>query len=717
MFETPLYLIAAGVGALIPLMLHLLRSKKVVTVPFPTVRFLQLAQRASSRRIRLEHILLWILRTVIMLLIGIAFAMPVLRSHGFRFMGRTPRDIAIVLDMSYSMGYQTGRDTLWDRALELAGDLIRQLEDRDRYALFVARQEPRALIAEPIHEQELGLGQLSGLRLGHDTSRLLPALDAAYNALRDVPMRRQREIHVITDNQRVPWDGLDEAPDFLDALRDDALSTLFVSLLGVTAPENITPVDVTLTPAVQFAGGGGRLSVALGHTGPPRETTVTVYINDREIARRSVMTGTSQASQLEFQLPPLPAGIHAGRVQVPADNLPVDDAFHFLVRVQDEWPVLVVGDEADTFFLRTALRAAGSDGFSVTWWRQGEWEPDTLHSFAALFLCNALPLPGQQVEAIERFVQRGGVLVIFPGLRAAPEDYRAWRSLPGLPDDVVDVPRLQSRRNLIWAEPGHPVLRGLAETVGAPVIALQRHLAWTSLADDAVPLILLGEAQPLLIERPYGLGRVALFAVGADRGWSNLPLTPFYLPLIAQFVEYSAGIDARPPHLWSRPLMPLDLLHPDPGAELSIIGPDGIPMPIRSIRQNGDTVNYVERMTAPGIYLRDTGQERRPLAAINMPRAESDLTPIDPETLKERLNLPRLHIATDADELAALLEEHRVGRAFGEWLLWALLALIPLEFIYANALARSRGLPGGPITVDMSGRVHRPAAVRAGGGS
>jgi hypothetical protein len=41
------------------------------------------------------------------------------------------------------------------------------------------------------------------------------------------------------------------------------------------------------------------------------------------------------------------------------------------------------------------------------------------------------------------------------------------------------------------------------------------------------------------------------------------------------------------------------------------------------------------------------------------------------------------------ESLRTLITEHRVGRTFGEHLLWVALALIALEFSCANILARS----------------------------
>ena len=91
-------------AAIIPLVLHLLQSNRTVRLPFSTIRFLKLAQKRSSRRIKMENFILWLLRTLVLLLLALAFAMPVLRTSDFgAFFGRSARDVALVIDNSLSL--------------------------------------------------------------------------------------------------------------------------------------------------------------------------------------------------------------------------------------------------------------------------------------------------------------------------------------------------------------------------------------------------------------------------------------------------------------------------------------------------------------------------------------------------------------------------------------------------------------------------------------
>ena len=263
MFLAPLFLIAAIVGATMPFFLHLMQNRKRLCLPFPTVRFLRKAEKNTSRRIRLENILLCLLRTLIMALLGTAFAMPMIRSGGMGWLGDAPRDIAIVLDNSYSMGYGVGKGTVWDKGIESAVAILEGLRDPDRFCIFLASDQPEAVFAEPVSNKQEGIARLRTLQPRQSSSRVVPAVNAAMKALLKADSQREHEIHIITDSQALPWRNL--ITGGLEA-QIEPKTAVFVSLLGVSAPENTAIVSVDLQPPVARKGAEMKAVVKLRRT-------------------------------------------------------------------------------------------------------------------------------------------------------------------------------------------------------------------------------------------------------------------------------------------------------------------------------------------------------------------------------------------------------------------------------------------------------------------
>ncbi len=732
MFGAPLFLIAAVIGVLIPLILHLLQKKRVVTQVFPTLRFLKIADKRSSSKIRLENFLLWLIRTAIMLLLGLGFAMPVLRARGLDFLGTAQRDIAIILDVSYSMTYLSTRQTAWDKAIETASLIIKGLESHDKICLYLAGDIPISIIAEPVSDHERALAQLDGLKPRFETSRMAEALTAAHDALKQAPQRREREIFILTDNQALPWRDFDEnTKEKEDKQQDgehsetpdsprsagkwnpasvDNRTAIFVAMLGVPAPANVTPGDIELTPPFMFAGKSSRLTARVDHSGGATETTVSLFINENEIARRHLQLDSEHSTS--FVIPPQAAGVHRARIETPNDNLPADNVFHFLLRVKDQLPSLCVGSEQDTVFLKAAL-TAGSDGTEPRRISADQLaDESSLAFYSCIFLVNALPLPGQIISALEQYAADGGLLVVFPGSRGSTDDYRAWSGLPGTPSEIRDYPNIERTRVLIWKQPQHPLLEPIHNSLAIPQISIQRSLAWETLASDAIELISAGEDRPFLLQRNFGKGGILMFSVSTDRSWSSFPLSPYYLPLMMQIVEYGARVGALLPFAWSSDSFVLNQALPTFSADSILLDPQSQAVPIRSTIQTGRAITYVAEMKEPGVYsMASRGSNAaEPALAVNFPREESDLSPIDPDQLRDLLKVSNLHIVTDQEALEQAIKEHRVGRTYGEYLLWIAALLIGLEFYYANRLFRNKPNLSSQLGVTSSGKLSGHAA-------
>jgi hypothetical protein len=713
MFLAPLFLIAAGVGAAIPFILHLMQNRRRVRMPFPTIRFLKLAEKNNSRKIRLENFLLWLLRTLIMISLGAAFAMPMFRTGGFAWLGETPRDVAIVIDASYSMGYQVQGEAVWNKAIESAVVILEGLREQDRFCIFLAREQPEPIIAEPIADKQEGIARLRALQLGESESRILPAVSGAMSALLKTDSQREHEIHIITDNQALPWTSPAQAAVGAEI---DHKAAVFILLLGVSSPENTAISGLELQPPVARQGSEMRALASLRRSGAATDSTLSLFVNDREISRKHVPASEIHSAEHSFTLPLLEAGVHTARIQIPDDNLPADNSFYFLVRVQEQMPSLIVGNDAETLFLRTALRTGYGNENAIESITPNKITEKPLSRYSSVFLCDALPLFGQAIGALETYVKAGGVLVIFPGISAKPDAYASWNCLPGMPLSPEDLPLSQRNRTLTWDQPQHSLIRTLREGIGIPTVAVRRKLTFDKVHASAKPIVSMGANQPFLLEREFGAGHVLMFSVAADRTWSDFPLSPFFLPLLIQCADSGVGAGPKAPFDWATEWLPLSERFPDWNALQSLIGPSGQPVSVRASVLEGRNILNAENLTQPGFYsLKPTnGDEPTPVLAINLLREESDLTQASEVDIRRQMGAKQIALAHDLETLRTRITEHRVGRTFGEHLLWLALALIALEFSCTNILGRAAAGKKEKPSSPLPGSVPLPKPAESG---
>ncbi len=732
-FLNPFFLWAMS-AALIPLVLHLMQRRRVVKIPFSTIRFLKLAQQKSSNRIRLENFLLWLLRTLTLLFIALAFSLPILRITSFRqLMGSSRRDVAIVMDVSYSMDYVSGKKKVWDTAKNCAISIIESLSHGDRVCIFLADDDVTPLIEQPTKDFEMALAQVKAMDIQTTASQLKPAVVAACTALKESG-GREREVFIITDGQKLPWEKFQKSTQAIaePETAEESVSTnssahsqwnakimypnttFFVVATGVTAPENSAPMSIEIQPKLLMAGTSARLSVQVSHTGRPQSISTALVIDEMEISRRSMVVEEGTANNVIFPLPSLPKGIHTAKIETSSDGLIIDNIFYFLLHIREKIPVLCVGTKKDMFYLIHALNPGGS----LSAIEMKRVDTDNLgenvnpNTYSCVFLCNVVPLPGQSLVALEHYVRQGGLLVLFPGDRGNPADYESWSCLPALPRVIKDIQPDDQRQLLRLVKPGDPIFTGMQLPPGAiPTITVKREIQWNKLEATAEPIIKMSNENPFLLRHKVGKGQMLCFSVSADRRWSNLPLSPFFLPIIHQIVQFGASAGKEPLFIWtSRNLNISNLLPVRPGT-VELFGPSDESITIEQLKSGNEITLNVENISIPGIYYLSNSESPspKPFMAVNVMRNESDLSLVDLQKIPSLIGSKKIMVAENKETLLQLVKKHRVGRPLAEQLLWLAFILGIFELFVANKTSQKTRTLSEQLVIEPTGRVHGKA--------
>ena len=105
------------------------------------------------------------------------------------------------------------------------------------------------------------------------------------------------ELHIITDNQALAWDSFSAggSAQWDPSIVEDN-DGVFITLLGVSAPENIGPAEIELLPPIGRPESNAEVTTTLTQTGVNKPSTVTIFINNEESARRTIGDSSSDGS-------------------------------------------------------------------------------------------------------------------------------------------------------------------------------------------------------------------------------------------------------------------------------------------------------------------------------------------------------------------------------------------------------------------------------------
>jgi hypothetical protein len=604
-FLSPWFL--AGLVAIgLPLWLHLLRQFKRTPLPFSSLMFFERRVQSSVRHRRLRYLVLLALRLALLVLLALAFANPfVMRSTA----SQSRRKLTLIaVDRSFSM-----RDAdHMERAKEEARRLVRDLPAGFVAQIAALDSHLETLTANETERASLNAA-IDGLTAGDQTSsygelaRALRLLDKTANM--------RIEAHLISDMQQtsLPANG------FHDLQLEPG--TAFV-LHSVAEPkkENWAVESVTVAPQI-FDPKKSRLTATIaGWQTAPASRQVSLVLNNRTVAAKSVAIPPNGRAQVEFVGFDVPYGENRGEVRIePHDSLPQDDTYLFSVERADPRRVLFLyagGRSREGFYYKAAMESSTSAGLLVDQ-AQLEQAPNIdLTKFVFVVLSDPGELESDVARKMRSYVEKGGGVLIAAGINTA-----RYGEIPVTAAKV-------SWGNLAQAagevDSQHPALAEAGRFENVQFFSSVRVLP------DARAKVIakFADGSPLLLEQRVGEGRVLTFAAMLDSSGNDFPLHASYVPFVVQSGLYLAGASDVPSSMVVG--SPATLRHAKSETTAAdVVGPTG--KHELSLSDAGKAITF--NLEQAGFYEVQTAGGRRSLLAVHADRRESDLTAIPDETL------------------------------------------------------------------------------------
>jgi hypothetical protein len=722
-------------AALIPLIIHLSRSRRTKKMRFSTTRFFTDQFLRSYRMSRIREVLLLVCRMALFALLGFGLAQPLLSTPALgALQPGGSRGVVLVLDDSASMSYVEDGATLLDRARESAKKLVQGLRPGDSASVILAGRRaggPLRLFDRPTGRLDDVMQALDGVKPSGLSADLTEAIAAAETQAR-AAAADAREIYVFSDLQESSW------PD--RPLRGDAGGPGIV-VVQIRPKKPVSNVGVT---AVQL--GAGRpmagapftvrplVTVAGERTEPP---VVQLIVDGKKVGEQKVeMLQGGRWAAPWFHHTFTEGGWHSGKVEVAADAYPADDARYFAVEVPASVKILAVDGgpssverEDALFFLRRALTAAPEGRKSPI--EVDAATPDSiankdLSTYPLVILADVGRLSPDAVTKLEDYVAAGGGVFFFLGARVDAAFYndnllgagrRDGGLLPGrllrvqgAAAPAKDSPDVAFIGDADFDHPGLAPFRdpSFGSLVG-PSVAFKA--LWEIEAPPESVLMKASTGAPLLCEKAVGKGRVLVFTSSPDRSWTNFPIKPAYLPWTHQLAAYlTQGPLGRDAFHRTGDVVELTAEGGEPSAPLRVKKPDG-----RSAgaRWNDQTrAMEFDETEQPGVYAVETANGKPAgLFAVNTENYESKLVYLDdslggpPGAADRRAKIEAgLKQSRLANRSVAFVDDPaEAGRAggFGDpnvwvWVLLAVLAVAVAEPTLANrisALLYSRPRP------------------------
>ena len=711
-FLTPLFLLG-GLAIAGPIIYHLVRRTTRERTPFSSLMFLQPSPPRMSKRHRLEHILLLLLRCAALALLALGFARPFLKQAPIIDpTAAQPKRIVVLLDTSASMR----RDGLWAAARTRAEEVLRRAGPADQVALFPFDRQARALVSfedwnrtAPADRVAFAVGRLGALVPTWGGTHLGNALVTASEALTENEDGKAapgpRQIVLVSDLQ---------AGSRLDALQAyewpkgielivEPVKARNVTNAGVQlvadGPDSTRAVDapvrvrVTNSPESkreQFKLGWTRAAATAGAQGAGAAPATGDFIGTALDAY--VPPGQSRVFSV-----PVPKGVTGlEQISLRGDDEDFDNTAYVIPPAQQRATVLWLGSDVaedvkqPLFFLRRAFSETPRVAVQVIASAPAApLLPADVQAASAIFVADAVS--AETAAALREQAVAGKTIVVAPKSAALGATLGVLLARPEL---TLAEGRPSNYAMFAEIDFQHPLFAPFADPRFSDFTKIHfwkyRKLDVTGVTGARI-VAKFDTGDPALVEVPAGKGKIYVLTSGWQPEDSQLAVSSKFVPLLWSLLEQTGAVASFATQfaVGDKVALPAD------GTATGVRSPAGAAIALEA--KAGDFAQTVQ----PGIY-ELTGGVKPLRFAVNLDANESRTVPLAADEL-EQLGVPVARGKTEEAvpvENKTLLQgvEAENRQKLWRWFVAATLAVLLIESALAGWTARRPALETQEVT-------------------
>jgi hypothetical protein len=656
----------------IPLIIHFLSKRRIKTVEFSSLKFLEQMQKSRMRWLKIKELLLLLLRMLIIALIVLAFARPTLR--GFAGSSKASSSVAIILDRSASMDTEGETGSLFDEAKRAAARLIDSFEPGDQITLIIYPADGALNVIGPTNPGAKLKEKLSAIEIGYQKGNIGEALKQARDILAKSP-DLNHEIYIFSDLQAINFQDLPKELFSRDSWKNIHLFSISPKSTG---SDNIGISDVLLPAQLLVPGENFDIEAELTNYGQGQleNVLVGVIVDGERKAQTTMALPPNQPTRFRFNLKLDSPGDHSGYVEIDHDSFEPDNKRFFSLHIPDKINLLVVSTAAtDNLPVKLALDRPEAGQIVYNGIGASDLLREDLGKYNVILLDDIPSLDASRETAISNFVLGGGGLFVSLGKSADPSYWR--RFLPTFSGITPGELSGKDGEYIKWDNFNYE----------HPIFSIYT-ADQTSHTKPTIPEIKLVYYRTLSGGKPIGSGSntdllsqsldkpVIVFGSGLDLSSGDLAAHSFFIPFLVRSVEYlgSQNSGGGANGIIGEPLqwrLPTSI-----NTGLSLQSPTSYIEDLQPVSESGGSSVKIIEFSAPGIYTLKENDKPLSLMAFNIDNAESENNTISSDEIGERLGVAVKSVAPDSDLKATVLQARFGRELWKEFLILAMLMLI-----------------------------------------
>jgi len=571
----------------VPLLIHLFNKRRYRIKQWAAMEFLMAAFKRTRRRLRLENIILLLIRCLIIILLALAMARPFVSSDSLASaLVSARRDVVVVLDNSFSMDYRiTPDETCFDLAKKKISALLNRLDGArgDTATLVLMEMIPELVV--PFHSSpQEALARLERLRSPSFQSADFSSLAVFLAGEMSTSIEGVKEVYIFTDLQGLTL-GREEGQSraatakLIKQAKDKGARISFVDVgPQIQYPPNAAVVEVnTLEPYVTTELPTTFIATVRNYGDKEvLDCRGAFMLDGKALETRTLNLKPRNSATAECTVRISDPGFHNISFRLERDNLPIDDELWRSLDAREAVKILIVDGSYPDDSVRSSaselmwvINPARMDGggdkgtvFDSTTvdFKQFNAGRVDLISYDLVILADVEGFSEEMTDVLLNYVQGGGSAVFFMGDMI---DSTAWNHrlfsetetnlLPcSLGQSKGESERSDSVEYFKLSVPdlSHPIFEVFNDPRYKALLEVPffKFISVENMHSDAKIIAnftdSLDRSYPAIIEKNVGSGKTVLFTTSLSSSWNLLSESPVtFLPLVHSLLYHLTARD------------------------------------------------------------------------------------------------------------------------------------------------------------------------------
>jgi len=663
----------------IPIIIHLFNFRRFKKVYFPDIRFLKEVKQQTQNRNRIKHILILISRILAVSFLVFAFAQPFIPADKKNIVSGI-QAVSVYVDNSFSMENVSKNGMLLDEAKKMAREIALAHSQTDLFQLLTNDFEGKH---QRLTSREEFLTMLDEVKVAPAVRTVSEITTRQLDVLSKAETKNKKSF-IISDFQK-------SISDF-DKVKDD--TTIKAILLPVPANQqsNLYIDSCWFESPVHQLNQPEKLIVRIKNISVNNLENIPVklFLNNQQKTPSSFSIAPNESKDITLSFVIKETGIQQGRIEITDYPVTYDDKFYFSFDVAKNIsvacitssPTLLPKEKGESANAISSL--FGKDSLFILHLQdENKIDYSSLATQQVIILSELKSISSGLAQELNRFVQNGGSIIIFPSTETDISSYQTFLSSLGtnfyLRKDTsntkIDWVNFESE---IFAD----VFEKKGENLDLPLVHTHYTQSHSNRTSEEI-LLKLKNGNPFFSKYTFKKGKIYLSAVPLNSEWSNLAKHAIFVPLMYKIAMnsqpssdlfYTVGKDNS-----------IDVKTKLTGENVfKIKGENNFEIiPENKVIELQPTIFVHDQIKNAGNYNLFAGNENVSGISFNYDRKESDLSRYSPEeliALYEKSNLGNFSLIDAGNkDISKVLADISHGKKLWKWCILFVLLFLAVE--------------------------------------